>query len=80
MSDFSYGTYVVAATDARGARDGIGLTSQVKFMRDGLERCGHKPALVLLVVKDGEQDAAMDLIRAALDPAEHVTPEEDHKP
>jgi len=69
MSSASYtpGRYVVSWIDANGARDPITLVSQVKEMRDGFERAGHKPALVLLVVADGEQDAAVDRVTAALD-------------
>ena len=67
---FSRDTYVIADTNAAGARDPFMLTSQVKFMREGFEKAGHgRPALILLVVKDGEQKAAVDLIRGVLDSA-----------
>lgn len=66
--DDSYtpGRYVVSWVGAEGARDPIALTSQVKAMRDGFERLGHKPALLLIVVADGEQDAAVALLEEAL--------------
>lgn len=64
---FTPGRFVVSWCDAADARDPIALTSQVKTMRDGFERAGHRPALVLLVVADGEQDAAVELITLALD-------------
>ncbi len=65
---FSRDTYVIADTNAAGARDPFMLTSQVKFMREGFEKAGHgRPALILLVVKDGEEHAAVDLIRGVLD-------------
>lgn len=70
MTDFTPGRFVVSWCDAQTARDPIALTSQVKALRDGLERSGHTPALILLVVADGEQDAATDRIIAALQPDE----------
>lgn len=63
---YTPGRYVVSWTDADGARDPIALTSQVKAMRDGFERLGHRPALLLIVVAEGEQDAAVQLIEEAL--------------
>lgn len=65
-ANFTAGRYVVSWTDGAGARDPIMLTAQVKAMRDGFERAGHRPALLLVVVADGEQDAAAALIEAAL--------------
>lgn len=67
MSGFTAGRYVVSWIGADGARDPILLTSQVKTMRDGFERLGHKPALILLVVADGEQDEAVERISGCLD-------------
>jgi hypothetical protein len=67
VADFPPGRFVIASTDAAGARDMAGLTSQVKYMRNGLKRAGHEPALILVVVADGEQSSATDLIKAALD-------------
>lgn len=64
---YTPGRFVVSWVGAEGARDPIALTSQVKAMRVGFERLGHKPALLLVVVADGEVDAAADLIREALD-------------
>jgi hypothetical protein len=59
----------MADTDCYGARDMIGLTQQVKLMRDGMETAGHPPGLILLVVADGERKAVVDRIRAALEPS-----------
>lgn len=64
---YTPGRFVVSWVGAEGARDPIALTSQVKAMRDGFESIGHKPALLLVVVADGEVDAAADLLRKALD-------------
>ena len=64
---YTPGRYVVAWVPADGARDPIALTSQVKLMREGFERSGHKPALILIVVTDGEEDAAVDLVTQALE-------------
>ena len=64
---FTPGRYVVAWVDAAGARDPIALTSQVKFMRERFETLGHKAALVLLVVADGECDEAVERIKTALE-------------
>lgn len=69
---FTPGRYVIAWCNAADARDPILLTSQVKVMRDGFTRAGHRPALVIVVVADGEQDAAVARVTAALDGA--VTP------
>ncbi len=67
MNTFTSDTWACSTTDAVGARDPIGLTSQVRYLREGFEQAGHgRPALLLVVVKDGEQNAAMDLIRDAL--------------
>ena len=68
-STYTPGRFVIAWTSATGARDPIALTSQVKTMRLGFERAGHTPALVLIVVADGEIDAAVDRITEALDVA-----------
>jgi hypothetical protein len=51
---YTPGRFVVSWVGADGARDPIALTSQVKAMRDGF-------------VADGEEDAAVDLVREALD-------------
>lgn len=67
MADFVDGRYVLADTDARGARDVIGLTSQVKFMREGFQTRGHDPALILIVVAEPERKAAVARILTALD-------------
>jgi len=67
MADYTPGRFVVSWIGAEGARDPIALTSQVKMMRDGFERLGHKPALLLIVVADGEVDAAAALVQEALD-------------
>lgn len=68
---FTDGRYALADTDAQGARDIIGLTSQVKFMREGLERAiGSRPGLILVVVQDDQRKAAVARILAALDGAE----------
>jgi hypothetical protein len=66
---FTAGRYVLADTDAEGARDPIGLTQQVKFMRDGMERAlgGRRPGLILLVVDDDERHAAVARLKAALE-------------
>lgn len=68
MTDgFTDETWAAAAVGASGARDPVMLTSQVKFMREGFEKAGHgRPALILLVVKDGEEDAAIARISDAL--------------
>lgn len=70
---FTPGRFVLSWIDAEGARDPIALTSQVKAMRDGFEHVGHKPALLLVVVADGEENAAADLVTHALD----ATPEDE---
>jgi hypothetical protein len=36
-------------------------------MREGFERLGHKPALLLIVVADPELDEAVERVRKALD-------------
>lgn len=64
---FTPGRFVISWCNAVDARDPILLTSQVKTMRDGFERAGHRPALLLLVVADGEQEAAVELVTRALD-------------
>lgn len=67
MSDYTPGRYVISWCNATDARDPILLTQQVKTMRDGFEHAGHKPALLLVVVANGEQDEAVALVTAALD-------------
>lgn len=76
---FTAGRYVIADTDARGARDPIGLTSQVKLMREGMERAlgGRPPGLILVVVDDDERDAAVTRLKAAL---ETTAPSTSHVP
>lgn len=64
---FSPGRYVLSWCDAKTARDPIGLTSQVKMLREGLANAGHTAALLLIVVADGEQDEAVKRIVTALD-------------
>lgn len=65
MADLTLDTFVVSSTDAVGARDPIALTQQVKIMRDGFEKAGHgAPGLILIVVKNNEVQAAVDIIRA----------------
>lgn len=64
---FTAGRYVIAWCNEHDARDPFLLTAQVKAMRDRFEKARHKPALVLLVVAAGEQDAAAEIIAAALD-------------
>ncbi len=63
---YTPGRFAVSWIDAQGARDPIALTSQVEMMRQGFERAGYRPALLLVVVADGEQDAAVDLLTKAL--------------
>lgn len=63
---FTDGRYALADTDAKGARDVIGLTSQVKFMREGLQTAGYEPGLILIVVDDEERKAAVARILNAL--------------
>ena len=65
--DYTPGRFVLADTDAEGARDPIGLTQQVKFMREGLKRAGHDPALILVVVADAERKAAVERIHGVLE-------------
>lgn len=67
FAEFTPGRYVISWIGAKGARDPIGLTSQVKVMREGLKEAGHTAALVLIVVADDEQDAAVERITKALD-------------
>lgn len=67
---FTPGRFVLASTDAYGARDGAGLLSQLKYMRTGMEGLGHKPALIVLVVDEAELKSAGDLVRLALEPEE----------
>lgn len=64
---FTGGRYTLADTDAEGARDVIGLTSQVKLMREGMQTAGHEPGLILVVVADAERKAAVARILKALD-------------
>lgn len=65
---FTAGRYVLADTDAAGARDVIELTAQVKFMREGMETViGSRPGLILVVVDDAERKAAVGRILKALD-------------
>lgn len=78
MNDAGEGTYtpgrfVVSWVGADGARDPIALTFQVKVMRDGFERLGFAPALLLIVVADAEVYEAAELVRQALD--EHTIAE-----
>jgi hypothetical protein len=61
------GRYVISWAGAGLARDPIALTSQVKTMRLGFERAGHRPALVIVVVADDEVEDAVDLITKCLD-------------
>jgi hypothetical protein len=61
------GRFVVSWVGAKGARDPFMLTSQVKVMREGFERLGHKPALMLIVVADPELEAAVEIVSKALD-------------
>jgi len=68
--NFTDGRYVVSVTDVFGDRDPIAITSQVKVMRESFERLGPQSALILAVVADGEQDAAVGRITAALSSAE----------
>jgi hypothetical protein len=67
MPEYTVGRYVLAVTDAEGARDPFMLTSQVKYMREGFKRLKHEPALILIVVADGEEDAAVARIQKALE-------------
>ncbi len=64
------GRYVLAETDAAGARDPIGLLEQVAVMRemysDGI---GEAPALVLLVVDTADRAEVVRRITSALDSA-----------
>lgn len=69
MAEFTPGRFVMAGTDAVGARDGAGLLAQCKYMRRGLEKLGHRPALILLIVDEPELAAAQERIKAALEPA-----------
>jgi hypothetical protein len=64
---YTPGRFVVSWIGAKGARDPILLTSQVKAMRDGFEAIGHSPALMLVVVVVAELDAACELLVTALD-------------
>ena len=64
---FTPGRYVLSWIGRSWARDPIELAQQLKSMRKGFEAAGHKPALILLMVADGEEDAAAERIRAALD-------------
>jgi hypothetical protein len=64
---FTPGRFVLADTDEVGARDPIGLTSQVKYMRGGMEKAGATPGLILIVVDEPERKAAVRLILNALD-------------
>lgn len=68
--EYEPGRFVVSWVGADGARDPIMLTSQVKVMRDGFERLGHRPALMLIVVADEELDSAVAKVQAALDAGE----------
>jgi hypothetical protein len=65
---FTPGRFVLAGTDAVGARDGAGLLAQCKYMRRGMEKVGAKPALILVVVDEPELDAAQKRIKDALEP------------
>lgn len=65
---FTNGRYMLADTDAAGARDVIELTAQVKFMRERMETSiGSRPGLILVVVHDAERKAAVARILRALD-------------
>lgn len=69
MAEYTAGRFVLADTDSRGARDMIGLTQQVKFMREGMERAGHTPGLILLVVADDERKGVVERLKTVLEPA-----------
>lgn len=68
ISEFTPGRYVLADTDAAGARDVIELTAQVRYMREGMETSiGSRPGLILIVVDDAQRKAAVGRILKALD-------------
>jgi hypothetical protein len=66
----------MAGTDAIGARDGAGLLAQCKYMRRGMEKVGHRPALILVVVDEPELEAAERRIQVALEPS---VPSDEHE-
>lgn len=71
LDGFTAGRFALADTDAEGARDVIGLTSQVRFMREGMETAiGSRPGLILIVVDDAERKAAVARILSVLEPSE----------
>lgn len=64
---YTPGRFVVSWVGHPGARDPFALTAQVKAMREGFERAGRTPALMLVVVEDAELEAAVEILTAALD-------------
>jgi len=66
MNGYTPGRYVLAHTDAEGARDGAGLLQQVRLMRVGFEEIALKPALIVIVVHEPEAEGAVERIEMAL--------------
>jgi hypothetical protein len=64
---YTPGRFAIALADALGTRDPIALRFHAKTLREGMERVGHTPALMLIVVADDEREAAVDLIRTTLE-------------
>jgi hypothetical protein len=76
VNAFTPGRFVVSWVGAAGAKDPFALTHQVKVMREGFERQGITPALVLLVVDDSELDTAVEIISTALDTTADAAPKD----
>lgn len=73
---YTDGRYLLASTDARGSRDPIALTSQVKHMRTVFEEAGHVPVLMLVVVAEDEAyEACLRVSQALTGDAENPTRE-----
>jgi len=68
MDYFAPGRYVMADTDAQGARDPVSLVSQTNVMRERMEQSiGNPVGLIIIVVQEDQRKAAVGRIQRALD-------------